>query len=73
MASRRKARVVVVVGKHLSENGFGFYHRATLPYRRMIVSLECRNSQWIAFLIDLDGAASPRGVGTKAAAVSCKP
>jgi hypothetical protein len=44
---------IVVVGKHLSERGFGFYHRATLPYRRMIVSLETRGGQYIAFLIDL--------------------
>jgi hypothetical protein len=44
---------VVVVGKHLSERGFGFYHRAALPYRKMILSLESRNGQWIGFLIDL--------------------
>jgi hypothetical protein len=44
---------VVVVGKHLSEQGFGFYHRDPLPYRRMILSLESRNGVWIAFLIDL--------------------
>ena len=31
---------VVVVGKHLSERGVGFYHPKPLPYRRMIVSLE---------------------------------
>jgi len=45
--------VVVVVGKHLSERGFGFYHRAPLPHRRMIVSLEGHNGHWISFLIDL--------------------
>jgi hypothetical protein len=44
---------VVVVGKHLSEQGFGFYHHAPLPYRRMIVSLEGRNGRWFGFLIDL--------------------
>jgi hypothetical protein len=44
---------VVVVGKHLSEKGFGFYHHAPLPYRRMIVSLEGRNGHWLGFLIDL--------------------
>jgi len=48
-----EGETVVVVGKHLSERGFGFYHRATLPHRRMIVSLESRNGEWIAFLIDL--------------------
>jgi hypothetical protein len=44
---------VVVVGKHLSENGLGFYHRDPLPYRKMLVSIEGRNGQWVAFLIDL--------------------
>ena len=44
---------VVVVGKHLSEKGFGFYHQAPLPHRRMIVSIEGRKGQWVGFLIDL--------------------
>src|SRR5688572_6124158 len=29
---------IVVLGKHLSELGFDFYHRAPLPHRRAIVS-----------------------------------
>ena len=44
---------VVVVGKHLSERGLGFYHPQPLPYRRMIVSLEVGNGAWMGFLIDL--------------------
>lgn len=44
---------VVVIGKHLSETGFGFFHRAPLPYRKMIVSLEGRKGEWLGFLIDL--------------------
>lgn len=44
---------IVVVGKHLSERGFGFYHREPLPYRKMIVSLEGRDGHWLGFLIDL--------------------
>lgn len=44
---------VVVVGKHLSEKGLGFYHPKPLPYRRMIVSLEAGNGKWLAFLINL--------------------
>jgi hypothetical protein len=44
---------VVVVGKHLSEHGFGFYHREPLPYRRMIVSLEAAGGARLGFLIDL--------------------
>ena len=44
---------VVVVGKHLSERGLGFYHQQPLPNRRMIVSLEVGSDAWLGFLIDL--------------------
>jgi hypothetical protein len=44
---------LVVVGKHLSERGLGFYHPQPLPYRRMIVSMETHDGQWLSFLIDL--------------------
>jgi hypothetical protein len=45
---------VVVVGKHISERGLGFYHPKPLPYRRMIASVETANGHWIGFLIDLN-------------------
>ena len=48
-----EGETVVVVGKHLSVGGCGFYHQAPLPYRRMIVSLESSGGHWLAFLIDL--------------------
>ena len=44
---------VVVVGRHLSACGLGFYHTRPLPYRRMIASLEAANKHWIGFLVDL--------------------
>lgn len=44
---------VVVVGRHLSENGFGFYHQAPLPHRRMIASLEAKKGHWFGFLMDV--------------------
>jgi hypothetical protein len=44
---------VVVVGKHVSERGLGFYHPQPLPYRRMIASLEGPRGNWFGFLIDL--------------------
>ena len=49
----RHDETVVVVGKHLSGRGLGFYHPKPLPYRRMIASLEVGTDAWIAFLIDL--------------------
>lgn len=45
---------IVVVGKHLSERGLGFYHPKPLPYRRMIASLQAVSGQWVGFLIDLN-------------------
>ncbi len=44
---------VVVVGKHLSEGGLGFYHPEPLPHRRMIASLETTGGKWIDLLIDI--------------------
>ena len=49
-----EGETVVVVGKHLSEHGFGFYHPSPLPHRRMIASLEGNKGHWFGFLIDLN-------------------
>ena len=47
-----QGETVVVVGKHLSEQGIGFYHPKPLPFRRAIASLE-NNGRWLGFSIDL--------------------
>lgn len=44
---------IVVLGKYLSECGLDFYHREPLPYRRMIISIECDEELWISLLMDL--------------------
>ncbi|NLX94738.1 MAG: hypothetical protein GXY83_01040 [Rhodopirellula sp.] len=44
---------VVVVGKHLSERGLGFYHPKPIAHRRMIASLEVSGGSPVALLIDL--------------------
>ena len=44
---------VVVVGKHLSEHGLGFFYQQPLPYRRMIASLQAQEARWLGFLIDI--------------------
>ncbi len=49
-----EGETVVVVGKHLSEHGFGFYHQAPLPHSRMIASLESGKGHWLGFLINLN-------------------
>ena len=46
-------QAIVVVGKHLSERGLGFYHPQPIPYRRMIASLQAGDGRWLGFLIDL--------------------
>jgi hypothetical protein len=48
-----EGETVVVVGKHLSERGFGFYHQSPLPHRRMIASVESTKGHWVGFLVDL--------------------
>jgi hypothetical protein len=45
---------LVVVGKHLSERGLGFYHPRPIAYRRMIASLETTSGARLGFLIDLN-------------------
>jgi hypothetical protein len=45
---------VVVVGKHLSERGLGFYHPKPLPHRRVIATLEPSSGKRVAFLLDLN-------------------
>ena len=49
-----EGETVVVVGKHLSEHGVGFYHQQPLPHRRMIASIEGPRGHWFGFLIDLN-------------------
>jgi hypothetical protein len=44
---------IVVVGKHLSERGLGFFYQQPLPNRRMIASLQSQESRFVAFLIDI--------------------
>lgn len=48
-----EGEAIVVVGKHVSEQGFGFYHTQPLPYRRMIVSFETSGGRCLSFLVDL--------------------
>ena len=48
-----EGETLVVVGKHLSQRGLGFYHPQPLPHRRMIASLEDTHGNWLGFLIDL--------------------
>lgn len=45
---------LVVVGKHLSDQGLGFYHPKPIQHRRMIVTLEVVDGKPLAFLIDLN-------------------
>jgi len=44
---------IVVVGKHLSVKGLGFFHRDPLAHRLMIASLEAGSDHWLGLLIDI--------------------
>ena len=48
-----EGKSIVVVGKHLSEHGVGFYHQIPLPQRLMIASVEVKKGHWLGFLIDI--------------------
>ena len=48
-----EGKSIVVVGKHLSEHGLGFYHQFPLPQRRMVASVEDKQGHWLGFLIDI--------------------
>lgn len=44
---------VVVVGRHLSEGGFSFYHPKPLPFRRVIATLETASGLRLDLLLDV--------------------
>jgi hypothetical protein len=44
---------IVVIGKHLSEGGLGFFHQHPLVCRQAVVSLELADGGWIGLVIDL--------------------
>ena len=44
---------LVVLGKHLAEQGLDFYHRDPLPYRYMAAELTCPNGATVRFLLEL--------------------
>ncbi len=47
------AEPIVVIGKHLSEGGLGFFHQQPLACRRALVSLEQADGRWLGLIIDL--------------------
>ena len=44
---------LVVVGKHLSEGGLGFFHQHPLACRQALVSMELADGQWYGLAIEL--------------------
>jgi hypothetical protein len=46
--------VVVVSGKHISEQGLSFFHPQPLPYRLVLASLEKPSGGRAEFLLDVD-------------------
>ncbi|MCA9246178.1 MAG: hypothetical protein KDA42_03655 [Planctomycetales bacterium] len=44
---------LVVVGKDLSEHGFGFFHATPLPFRHAIVAIDTEQNEPLRILIDL--------------------
>jgi hypothetical protein len=46
-------RTFVVIGKHLSPEGFDFYCPKPLAERRVIASLDCGREGWVGLLLEL--------------------
>ena len=46
--------LVIVAGKHISEDGLSFFHPAPLPYRLVSASLEKSDGGRAEFLLDVD-------------------
>jgi hypothetical protein len=44
---------IIVVGRTLSEGGFGFFHSRPLADRRMIASFHAGSDRWLGLLMDL--------------------
>lgn len=52
--SSQVGETLVVIGKHLSELGFDFYHSDPLPHRRVIASFGMPNRAWVALVLELN-------------------
>lgn len=52
-ASQREGDAFTVVGRHLSERGFGFFHQAPLPYRHVVAALDMGDGRSISLLLDV--------------------
>ena len=52
-SSAQQSSDIVVVGKHLSVRGLGFFHREPLAHRLMIASLDAGSDRWLGLLIDI--------------------
>ena len=44
---------VIVIGRHLSEQGLDFYHHEPIPFRRAVISLPTDRKEWVSFLFEL--------------------
>jgi hypothetical protein len=44
---------IIVVGRSISEEGFGFYHQHAIPYRHAIVRVDAGSAGDLCFLVDL--------------------
>ncbi|HEY2760789.1 MAG TPA: hypothetical protein VGI75_08600 [Pirellulales bacterium] len=45
--------MMMVVGKSLSEHGFGFYHQNPLPNRRVATCFNAGDHRWLGLVLDL--------------------
>ncbi|MCE9526249.1 MAG: hypothetical protein K8R36_09375 [Planctomycetales bacterium] len=46
-------QTIIVIGRHLSNQGLDFYHHEPIPFRRAVVSLPTDGREWVSFLFEL--------------------
>lgn len=46
-------QTIIVIGRHLSDQGLDFYHHEAIPFRRAVVSLPTDGKEWVSFLFEL--------------------
>ncbi len=46
-------QTIIVIGRHLSEQGLDFYHHEPVPFRRAVVSLPTNGNEWVSLLFEL--------------------
>ena len=60
-------QTIIVIGRHLSEQGLDFYHYEPVPFRRAVVSLPTNGNEWVSLFLSCSGRVTTATAGTTTA------